>query len=101
VPRGARPGPYVDALVATAETVALEPGPLPAATAEEVECVLRWLEMPGTRLVRLTGTWASPAFGAGGRRGWLEAAQEARSAVRPFDDRRGLRPVAQPHRASA
>jgi len=101
VPRGARPGPYVDALVATAETVVPGPGPLPAATAEEVECVLRWLETPGTRLVRLTGTWASPAFGAGGRRAWLEAAQEARSAVRPFDDRRGLRPVAQPHRASA
>jgi DNA polymerase-3 subunit epsilon len=101
VPRGARPGPYVDALIATAETVVPGPGPLPAATAEEVECVLRWLETAGTRLVRLTGTWASPAFGAGGRRGWLEAAQEARSAVRPFDDRRGLRPVAQPHRASA
>ena len=101
IPRGAHPAPYVDGLLATAETVLVGPGPLPAATAEEVECVLRWLETPGTRLVRLQGTFASPAFGAGGRRAWLEAAQEARAAARPFDDRRGLRPVAQPARAGA
>jgi DNA polymerase-3 subunit epsilon len=100
VARGVRPGPTVDALVATAETVLPRPGPLPAATAEEVECVLRWLEAPGTRLVRLEGTWASPAFGAGGQRAWLEAAQDARAAVRPFDDRRRLRPEARPARAA-
>ncbi len=99
VPRGAHPGPYVDALVATAETVLPGPGPLPAATAEEVECVLRWLEQPGTRLVRVTGTWASPAFGAGRHRSWLAAADTARAALTPFDDRRGLRPVARPARA--
>jgi DNA polymerase III subunit epsilon len=99
--RGQAPGPLVDALVATAETVLPGPGPLPAATAEEVECVLRWLELPGTRLVRLDGTWASPIGGAGRHRGWLGAAEQAREAVRPFDDRRGLRPVARPARASA
>ena len=77
VPAGAYPAPYIDALVATAETVLAGPGPLPAATAEEVECVLRWLELPGTRLVRLDGTWASPIFGAGSRRAWLEAAYPA------------------------
>ena len=101
IPRGAHPAPYVDALLATAETPLTGPGPLPAARAEEVECVLRWLETPGTRLVRLEGTYASPAYGAGGRRAWLEAAQDARAAARPFDDRRGLRPVARPARASA
>jgi DNA polymerase III subunit epsilon len=101
VPRGAHPAPYVDALVASAETVLPTHGPLPAATAEEVECVLRWLEQDGTRLVRLDGVLASPAFGAGSHRGWLEAAQEARAVVRPFDDRRGLRPVARPARATA
>jgi len=101
VPRGAHPAPYVDALQATAETVLPGPGPLPAATAEEVECVLRWLEQEGTRLVRLEGTWASPAGGAGGHRGFLDAADAARSAVAPLDDRRGLRPVARPARASA
>ncbi len=101
IPRGAHPAPYVDALIATAETVSAGPGPLPAATAEEVECVLRWLELPGTRLVRLEGVWASPAFGAARGRAWLEAAQEARGAAQPFADRRALRPVARPARAYA
>jgi DNA polymerase III subunit epsilon len=101
VPPGAWPAPFVDALVASAETVLPGPGPLPAATAEEVECVVRWLEKDGTRLVRLDGVLASPAGGAGGHRAWLEAAQEARQVVRPFEDRRGLRPVARPARASA
>jgi DNA polymerase-3 subunit epsilon len=99
VPRGAHPGPYVEALVATAETVVPGVGPLPAATAEETHLVLRWLETAGTRLVRLDGTWASPAFGAGAQRAWLEF--ESREAVRPFDDRRSLRPVARPARATA
>ena len=101
VARGVRPGPVVDALLATAETVLPGPGPLPAATAEEVECVLRWLEQPGTRLVRLTGTWASPVRGAARHRSLLGAADSARAAARPFDDRRGLRPVARPARLTA
>ncbi len=101
LPRGAAPGPYVDALLATAETVLAGPAPLPAASAEEVECVLRWLELPGTRLVRLEGTWASPARGAGGHRSWLAAADAARAAVAPFADRRGLRPQSRPARARA
>ncbi len=101
VPGGARPGPYVDALVATAETVLPAPGPLPAAGAEEVECVLRWLEQPGVRLVRLDGTWSSPARGAGGLRSWLDSADAARAAVAPFADRRGLRPQSRPARATA
>src|SRR3954452_22956956 len=99
VPRGAHPAPYIDALVATAETVVPGVGPLPAATAEEVHLVLRWLEQSGTRLVAIDGTWASPAFGAGAQRAWLEF--EPRESARPFDDRRGLRPVARPARASA
>ena len=99
VPRGAHPAPYVDALVATAETVLPGIGPLPAATAEETHLVLRWLETDGTRLVRIDGTWACPAFGAGAQRAWLEF--EGRDAARPFEDRRGLRPVARPARASA
>jgi DNA polymerase-3 subunit epsilon len=99
VPRGAHPAPYVEALVATAETVLPGVGPLPAATAEETHLVLRWLEQPDTRLVRIDGTWASPAFGAGAQRAWLEF--EGRSASQPFEDRRGLRPVARPARASA
>ncbi len=98
VPRGAHPGPYLEALVTTAETVLVGPGPLPAATAEEVECVLRWLEQPDARLVRLEGTWASPARGAAGHRPWLDATDAARAAA-PFEDRRRLRPAARPARA--
>jgi DNA polymerase-3 subunit epsilon len=98
-PRGAAPRPYVDALVATAERVAAGPGPTPAASAEEMECILRWLDGAGTRLVELDGTWCSPARGAGGLLDWLSAADAGREAARPFDDRRGLRPVHQPVRA--
>jgi DNA polymerase-3 subunit epsilon len=63
-PPGAHPRPYLNALVATAEAVGPAPAPLPAATVEETECVLRWLEQPGTRLVEIDGTWVLPARGA-------------------------------------
>ncbi|GAA3445623.1 DEDD exonuclease domain-containing protein [Planomonospora venezuelensis] len=65
MPRGAHPTPFVDALTATAETVAPGPGPIPAAGAEETECILRWLESPGVRLVQVEGGWSLPAAGAG------------------------------------
>ncbi|WP_433497120.1 DEDD exonuclease domain-containing protein [Sphaerimonospora sp. CA-214678] len=64
MPRGAHPTPYVEALVATAETVSPGPGPTPAAVAEETECLLRWLDSPGVRLVRVDGVWCLPAYGA-------------------------------------
>jgi DNA polymerase III subunit epsilon len=95
-PRGTPPRATVDALVAAAEPVTCRPGPVPAATAEETECVLRWLEEPGTRLVELEGIWALPMHGAGRHRRWLDAVIEARTAVAPFDDRRGLRTTSQP-----
>jgi DNA polymerase-3 subunit epsilon len=101
VPRGVAPGPVIDSLVATAETVLPMPGPLPACTAEEVRCVLRWLESEGVRLVRVTGELSSPAFGAGRLRGWLAALERGQEQVRPFDDRRALRPLERPARASA
>jgi DNA polymerase-3 subunit epsilon len=59
-PPGVDPRPYVDALIATAETVQAAPAPLPAATAEETECISRWLDLPGTRLVRVDGSWTMP-----------------------------------------
>ncbi|HEX4654951.1 MAG TPA: DEDD exonuclease domain-containing protein [Mycobacteriales bacterium] len=99
-PTGAAVRPYIDALVATAETVQPGPGPAPAATAEETDCILRWLAEPGTRLVELEGSWCSPARGAGGLGDWLATVDAGREAARPFDDRRGLRPVHQPHRAA-
>lgn len=91
-PPGAHPRPYLDALLATAETVTPAAPPQPAATAEEAECVLRWLEQPGTRLVELDGTWASPAHSARAYLPLVESVDDDRRAARPFDDRRRLRP---------
>jgi len=99
-PRGAAPRPYVDALVATAETVVGGLGPTPAASGEEMDCVLRWLDGAGTRLVELNGEWCSPALGAGGLASWLAAAEAGRERARPFEDRRGLRPVHRPARSA-
>jgi len=83
-------------LVDAAEVVTPGHGPTPAASAEETECVLRWLEAAGTRLVSLTGTWASPTYGAGGVRLWAEAAGNGRDQLDPFGGRRDIRPVHQP-----
>ncbi|HET9517947.1 MAG TPA: DEDD exonuclease domain-containing protein [Actinoplanes sp.] len=58
------PRPTLDAARATAETVLPGPGPVPAATAEETERILAWLERPDTRLVETSGDWVSPTRGA-------------------------------------
>jgi DNA polymerase-3 subunit epsilon len=93
------PRPYVASLVATAEAVLPGVGPLPCASAAETERILHWLEQPGTRLVELDGTWASPAHGAGGLREVLAALPD-RDPTDPFADRRRLRPVARPARST-
>jgi exonuclease, DNA polymerase III, epsilon subunit family len=83
MPRGAHPTPYVAALVASAETVVPGPGPTPAATAEETECILRWLETPGVRLAEADGGWSLPVHGAGRYKARLDRAYlglEERSA---------------------
>ena len=77
--RGVDPMPVVDLLVASAETVLPGPGVLPAASAEETTTLLRWLERPGSRLVRVSQPWASPAAGAGRWRRFISAADLARS----------------------
>ncbi len=93
--RGVPPWPVIDALLATAD--AIEPGSV--ALTEETECILRWLEQPGTRLVRTSDAWAMPAFGAGGLRAFL-GSDAARVAADPFADRRQLPVVARPARAA-
>lgn len=50
--------PWVDALVATAETVEDGIGPTPVATHEETELIRRWLTNDRVRIVR--GTWRAP-----------------------------------------
>lgn len=91
VPPGAAARPYAEALVAAAETVVRGPGPLPAATADETECVLRWLEQPGVRLVAVAGSWCSPAYGAGRWRQWVAAAAPGQEPL--GDPGSGVRPV--------
>ncbi|NYJ01948.1 DNA polymerase-3 subunit epsilon [Nocardioides thalensis] len=65
IPAGADALAYVDQLRAGAETVLPAIGPLPAATAEESERILRWLERPGVRLIDIDGEWTCPVAGAG------------------------------------
>jgi DNA polymerase-3 subunit epsilon len=81
--RGVDPYPVLAAARLTADAGADRP------SCEETELVLRWLELPGTRLVAASEPWCSPARGAGRLRRWLA---EPRRAVDPFADRRGLRP---------
>ncbi|GAB7047468.1 DEDD exonuclease domain-containing protein [Catenuloplanes indicus JCM 9534] len=63
-PPRVHPRPTIESLRLTAETVLPGPGPTPAATAEESERILAWLERPETRLVEMTDTWSSPVRGA-------------------------------------
>jgi DNA polymerase-3 subunit epsilon len=86
-PAGEHPRRTIDLLLSTAETVLPGPGPVPAATPEECERILAWLERPETRLVRVdageTGRgWSSPARGAGRWRSLLARADAAVSVGR-------------------
>lgn len=64
MPKGTHPTAFVASLTATAEAVIPGAGPIHAASAEETECILRWLESPGVRLVEVEGEWSLPAWGA-------------------------------------
>lgn len=90
IPPGAHAGQYVADLRASAETVTPGPGPTPAATAEESEKILRWLESPGVRLVHLDGEWACPIRGAGRHVSVHDAVHQSRQILVPFDERRSL-----------
>jgi len=100
-PLGVHPVPRVAAMRATAETLLPGVGPLPAASAEESEAILRWLERPGTRLVHVEGQLASPARGAAAMSRWLRNAEASRAAADPFLDRRSLRTETRPARIGA
>jgi DNA polymerase-3 subunit epsilon len=65
-PPGAAPGPFDAALRAGADPVLPSPGGYPSASAEETECLVRWLDSAGVRLVHLDGVWASPRHGSRG-----------------------------------
>jgi DNA polymerase-3 subunit epsilon len=87
-------------LLATAETPT-GPDDEAAASVDETELVLRWLEKPGTRLVELTGTLASPAPGTGAYNRFLAQVESGRTGRDPFADGRSLGTRARPERVSA
>jgi DNA polymerase-3 subunit epsilon len=96
IPRGADAREFVASLRASAETVTPAPGPVPAATAEETEKVLRWLESPGVRLVDIEGEWACPVGGALRHLVVHDAVHQSRLSLVPFDERRALPVVHRP-----
>lgn len=63
-PPGADPRPTIEALLATAEEAATPTLPASAASPEETDLVLQWLEQPGVRLVEVGEGWACPVRGA-------------------------------------
>jgi DNA polymerase III subunit epsilon len=91
-PRGTDPRRYLEMLQASAETVLPGIGPVAAASPEEIELVLRWLDQPGIRLVEMDGTWTCPVSGAGRH---LTRLDNARSDEHhhPTERRRNLRPL--------
>jgi DNA polymerase-3 subunit epsilon len=87
-------------LLATAETPA-GPDDESAASVDETELVLRWMEKPGTRLVELRGTLASPAPGTGAFNAFLARVESGRTDRDPFADGRSLGTRARPERVTA
>ncbi len=96
IPADAHAGVWVTQLRESAETVLAGPGPTPAATAEESEQILRWLEQPGVRLVHVDGEWACPIGGADRHLATHDAVEQSRVSLVPFDERRTVGTVHQP-----
>jgi DNA polymerase-3 subunit epsilon len=98
IPSGADAHHFVAGLVASGETVLGGPGPVPAATAEETERILRWLESPGIRLVEVDGEWTCPVGGATRHLALHDAVHQSRLDLVPFDERRNLPVASRPTR---
>jgi DNA polymerase-3 subunit epsilon len=96
IPSEAHAGIWVTQLRESAETVLGGPGPTPAATAEESEQILRWLEQPGVRLVHVEGEWTCPVRGATRHLSVHDGVEHSRTMLVPFDERRSLGTVHQP-----
>ena len=98
IPPGGDAHRFVADLRAGAETVAGGPGPVPAASAEESERILRWLESPGVRLVHLEGEWTCPPHGAGRHLAVHDALRRSQDRLAPFDEPRAAGTVHRPAR---
>ncbi|RNM14113.1 DEDD exonuclease domain-containing protein [Nocardioides pocheonensis] len=98
IPSDAHAREYVEQLRLTSEAVSPGLGPTPAATAEETEKILRWLESPGIRLVHVEGEWTCPVRSASRHLAAHDAVEQSRLSLVPFDERRSLPTVHQPAR---
>jgi DNA polymerase III subunit epsilon len=98
-PRGTSVRATLEGLQATAETP-LAPDGEAAASVDETELVLRWMEKPGTRLVQVTGTLACAAPGTGAFTGFLRRVDDGRAVRDPFADDRSLGTRARPERVA-
>jgi DNA polymerase-3 subunit epsilon len=98
IPPGTDAHQFVSELVAGSETVQGGPGPVPAATAEETEKILRWLEQPRVRLIDVDGEWTCPVGGATRHLALHDALRQSRLDTVPFDERRALPLVHRPIR---
>jgi DNA polymerase III subunit epsilon len=87
--RGVPPMPVVEAICAGAQSILLEPAPLGGALVEEAGLIARWLAVPGTRIVRVSGDWTSPAYCAGRWAAWSATARSARVAAEQLAPGRG------------
>ncbi|MGW5107989.1 DEDD exonuclease domain-containing protein [Nocardia sp. NPDC004123] len=97
--RGISPMAVVDRLAAAAETVIPPrlPGPddapayppLRGALPEEAGLLVRWLEQPGTRIVRTTDGYGEPRRGAGAWLDWVARAEAAAQITTPDQSRPG------------
>ena len=98
IPSGADAGQWVSELRRCAETVDPGPGPTPAASAEESEKILRWLESDGVRLVHADGEWTCPVGGAAKHLAVHDAVNASRAGLVPFGERRLVATVHRPVR---
>ncbi|MDQ1288448.1 MAG: polymerase subunit epsilon [Actinomycetota bacterium] len=87
---GADPRPVVEALRATSEQVTPRPRPLGAASAEETEQILDWLEGAGVRLVELDGELSQPVRGAVRARDRLDRPRADPAPAGPGPGRSGV-----------
>ncbi|NYJ07642.1 DEDD exonuclease domain-containing protein [Petropleomorpha daqingensis] len=99
-PRGTSVRGTLPGLLSTAETP-IGPADEPAASVDETELVLRWIEKPGTRLVQVEGTLACPVPGTGPFNGFLARVEASRAERNPFADDRSLSTRARPERVTA
>jgi DNA polymerase III subunit epsilon len=94
-PRGVPPMPVVDAITAAAQAILPEAAPLGGALVEEVGLIMRWLGLPGVRIVRAEPGWATPLACAGRWASWAASARSARLAAAQTLDSSHL--LSEPH----